>query len=216
MTDLTRPAQTSRLPADSESRADGCTFHATVTQHAQPSRDTEPDNTRRHGAQAEPRQAEARERQAEAPDSPACPAQAAPDPRAAMLRCAELEADLAAQRVYSGRALADALAVINRLRTERAEVERWQADRQRQLENWEAEKRGWEVEKRGWEADRQALLAACETDRQKLLQAWQIDRQSLEQRIAAFTASTSWRMMAPMRMAGRPIRTILAMLQRGQ
>lgn len=125
-----------------------------------------------------------------------------------MLRCAELEADLAAQRVYSGRALADAWAVINRLRTERAEVERWQADRQRQLENREAEKRNWE-------AERQALVEAIETDKQKLLQAWQSDKQSLEQRIAAFTASTSWRMMAPLRMAGRPIRTILAMLQRG-
>jgi hypothetical protein len=200
MTDLTLPAHASRLPAGIESRTDECLLHATLTQDARPLRDTEPVGTWLHGAQAEPRQAQTR-------DSPVCLLQDSPDLHTAKLRCMELEADLAAQRVSSGRALAGAWTVIFRLRTEQAEIARWQADRQRQLENWE-------TDKRNWEADRLALLAGCEADKQQLLKAWQSDKQALELRIAALTASTSWRMTAPMRIAGRQVRTILTMLRR--
>jgi hypothetical protein len=205
MTDLTQPAETPTHLAATEPRADGCALHATVPRHAQALRDTEPDSTQPHGAQAEPRQAEAR-------DSPADLAQTSADLHAARQRCAELEADLAAQRVYSGRALADAWTVIYRLRNERADVERWQADKQKLLEYWEAEKQKTLA---NCEADKQALLGGWEAEKHELLQAWQSDKQILEQSIAAFTTSTSWRITAPMRTVGRGVRTILTMLRRG-
>ena len=49
--------------------------------------------------------------------------------QAARSRCEELQADLAAQREYSARALANAMATIDRLRNEHAWSESWQAER---------------------------------------------------------------------------------------
>jgi hypothetical protein len=182
MTDLTPPAQPTSQPEPAASQTGDCTLHALVTQHAE---------------------ALSRQTESTLPGT----GRGAQELQAVRLRCAELEADLAAQRVYSGRALADAWTVIYRMRTERAQVERWQADRQNFLEDRE-------TEKRNWEADRQALLEAYETDKQELLRGCQSGKQLLEQRIASLTTSTSWRMTAPMRMAGGQIRTLLAMLRR--
>jgi hypothetical protein len=49
--------------------------------------------------------------------------------QAARLRCEDLQADLAAQRAYSARALANAMATIDRLRNEHTWAESWQAEK---------------------------------------------------------------------------------------
>lgn len=117
-------AQSASQHAPTEPRLADWTRDAAEAQQAEALREAERENRRLQGelAQAERRQANSRNVLASA-------ARDVAELHGARRRCEELEADLAAQRDYSGRVLSNAWAVINRLRSERAQLLNWAADK---------------------------------------------------------------------------------------